>query len=163
MTLTKVFVEGRGSSSLAHSMTGAMSGSSQMKPTFSTNSDFPHMCCVADLVAASMFLQSLETYEILPYAGDFIANPSGLSLATDFSGLETPSVALASLGVRVALVSVSEIEPHMLEFIKSNFHPERACSDVFKREPVYADVYVVGPPCVRFSHLGLRRGQSERR
>ena len=41
---------------------GSLFGSVRLAPT--TQEDFAHMCCAADLVAASMFLQRLETHEI---------------------------------------------------------------------------------------------------
>ena len=40
-----------------------MAGSLESAPTFATKFDFPHMGCAADLVAANMFLESLETHE----------------------------------------------------------------------------------------------------
>merc|ERR1711939_437654 len=58
-----VLVEGRENAASACRTTGVVSGSSEVQPTFSTKDDFAHMCCAADLVAASMFLQSLEEHE----------------------------------------------------------------------------------------------------
>ena len=85
-----------------------------------------------------------------------------ITLVTDFSGLETPSIALAALGVPTHLLSISEMKSHMRAFIISNFKPEHVYTDVFERKTRHADLYVAGPPCVRFSHLGLRAGEPDK-
>jgi site-specific DNA-cytosine methylase len=68
-------------------------------------------------------------------------------------------MALEELGISVALVAICEAEPHLRDFVVENFKPASVFSDVFERRPVQCDVYAAGPPCVRFSHLGLRRGE----
>ena len=82
-----------------------------------------------------------------------------LRLATDFSGIETPSMAFEELGVRASLVAACEAQSHLRDFIVENFRPDSISSDVFERQPTQCEVYAAGPPCVRFSHLGLRRGE----
>ena len=89
-------------------------------------------------------------------------DPQVLSLATDFSGIEAPSIALANLGVKTRLVSACEAKEHLRAFIVANFGPEVMHADVFKRPPISSDLYVAGPPCVKFSHLGQRLGEPSR-
>ena len=58
----------------------------------------------------------------------------------------------------MSLVAACEAELHLREFIADTFETESVSSDVFEPHPVQCDVYAAGPPCVRFSHLGLQRG-----
>ena len=87
----------------------------------------------------------------------------GIRLATDFSGLETPSMAMALLNLPSSLVSACEAEHHLRTFIQENFQPLKLTGDVFVRAPTPCDLYIAGPPCVRFSNLGLRKGEPEAR
>ena len=67
--MTKVFLECRDKIASTSAVSGAVAidnskGSSETIRVFSAKSDFAHMCCSADLVAASMFLHRLEEHEI---------------------------------------------------------------------------------------------------
>ena len=86
-------------------------------------------------------------------------NGRSLRLATDFSGIETPSMALSLLQIPFSWVSACENARHLRAFIADIFSPAQLTGDVFARAPVACDLYTTGPPCVRFSHLGLRRGE----
>ena len=86
-----------------------------------------------------------------------------LRVVTDFSGLETPSLALDALGIDSTLVAASEIAPKLREVIVENFKPY-VMHDSFAVEaapnPGSVDLYVAGPPCQDFSSAGLQAGTS---
>ena len=82
-----------------------------------------------------------------------------LLLATDFSGLQTPSMAVKSLGYEVVLVAACDSKPELRQFTADNFEPSFLEKDVFSRPLRRADIYVVGPFCIKFSHLGQCQGE----
>ena len=84
-----------------------------------------------------------------------------LTLATDFSGPETPSMALRELGADVELVSVSEQQTHLRAFIRLNFEPGNVFASAGARTSYRTDLYVAGPPCIKFSALGSRAGEPD--
>ena len=82
-------------------------------------------------------------------------------VVTDFSGIETPTMALRQLGVRHVLVSTSENCPAARDFVVRHFAPAEMRCDA----AVLADsggegttLYVAGFPCQPHSLLGKRQG-----
>ena len=94
-------------------------------------------------------------------AGVNVVSEGAVRLVTDFSGLETPSMALQELNYDVDLVAVCDLKPELRRFIGENFSPTVIEHDVFTRRITYGDLYVAGPPCVKFSHLGQRGGEPD--
>ena len=79
------------------------------------------------------------------HVGAVDANLRALCLATDFSGLETPSMALSELMIKTDLVSCCDAKRELRVFITDNFGPQRIGDDVFTRPSVRADLYAAGP------------------
>ena len=77
--------------------------------------------------------------------GAVAANVRALRLATDLSGLETPSMALSELMIKTDLVSCCDAKRELRAFITENFGPQRIDDDVFTRLGVRADLYAAGP------------------
>ena len=84
-----------------------------------------------------------------------------LKIGTDFSGLETPCMALREMGLSNELICSSDRCAHLRRFIESNFGPHHLYVDALTRPGHDLDVYCAGPPCVRFSHLGRRQGEPD--
>ena len=107
-----------------------------------------------------------SSYPPLPVAGfrSYRSRSLGgcrITLATDFSGLETPSMAPSGLGADVELISVSEQQVHLRAFIRENFEPRNVLASAGARTSYRTDFYVAGPPCVKFSALGSRLGEPD--
>ena len=87
-----------------------------------------------------------------------------LTLGTDFSGLDTPSVALRRMGVPVHHRFAPDIASHFRRFIRDKFAPDEVFTTTGSAAKckLRTDLYVAGPPCVRFSVLGGRRGELDR-
>ena len=58
-----------------------------------------------------------------------------LSMGTDFSGLETPSMAMRMLGIDHRMVCASEREVHLRRFIAANFTPAHLYSNALAKVP----------------------------
>ena len=89
--------------------------------------------------------------------------PKVLKLASDFSGVETASVAMKRMGISHSLEFVSESDSACMSVIKKNHQPAHTFSNILERtaaEETYADVYVWTPPCQDFSAGGKQEGVS---
>lgn len=84
-----------------------------------------------------------------------------LSMGTDFSGLETPSMAMRMLGIDHRLVCASEREVHLRRFIAANFNPSHLYKNALGGVPHDLDLYIAGPPCIRFSVEGTQMGEPD--
>ena len=89
--------------------------------------------------------------------------PKVLKVATEFSGMEAPIMAIKGFTPHVFYkhVSSSDINPSCQKLIEHMFQPEILCKDVSVRpveEAVYSDCYVWGAPCVAFSSNGRQDG-----
>ena len=72
-------------------------------------------------------------------------------------------MAIAIAGAPTRLVFASDVQRHLRDFIRDNFQPSsvfRSAGVVSTLKP-FTDVYVAGPPCVRFSILGGRQGEPD--
>ena len=77
--------------------------------------------------------------------GAVAANVRALRLATDFSGLETPSMALSEFMIKTDLVSCCDAKRELRAFIADNFGPQRIDDNVFTRPGARADLYAAAP------------------
>ena len=89
-----------------------------------------------------------------------------LRLGTFFSGIETPSVALAQADVPHTLEFAIEILPHLRTLIASTWKPKQLHADVHDvvaetLPPV--DIVVGGPPCQPFCRGGKNLGLADER
>ncbi len=82
-----------------------------------------------------------------------------LNVATDYSGIETPLIALQVMGIATRHLFSSESNPRAREVIRRNFAPEVLFPDALKRRSRHLpaqgtlDLYVAGFPCQRFTPL----------
>ncbi|KAI9094141.1 S-adenosyl-L-methionine-dependent methyltransferase [Phlyctochytrium arcticum] len=79
-----------------------------------------------------------------------------MRVATDFSGIEAPIVALQQLGVEYSHEWSCEIDAKCRKMIQSNHSPKRLFEDITTRDHSQLpeiDVYVAGFPCQSFSGL----------
>ena len=97
----------------------------------------------ADVVADATDVHLADTDGFHAWAVD--ANVRALRLATDFSGLETPSMALSELMIKTDLVSCCDAKRELRAFITDHFGLQRIDDDVFTRPGVRADLYAAGP------------------
>ena len=88
-----------------------------------------------------------------------------LRVGSDFSGIDTPLLALRKLGVSVRHVFASDSSPTCRKVIKSVHGPTRLYSDVQhpKHPHDVVDVYCLGPPCQPYSRAGRNRGDADPR
>ena len=70
-------------------------------------------------------------------------------------------MAMYLLGVDHDLLCASDSASHMRTFISANFSPWHLYSNALGRPPHDVDVYIAGPPCVRFSIQGKRAGETD--
>ena len=86
-----------------------------------------------------------------------------LRVGTDFSGMETPILALRNLGVDFTHIFSSDNEPACERLIRYHFKPEHFYNDMLARKPKETpacDVYCFCAPCQKFSTAGSRTGES---
>ena len=87
-----------------------------------------------------------------------------LRVGTDYSGMETPIIALKCLGVDVNHIFSSEIDPKARHLILELFKPGALYSDVLLRDPSFLpknlDLYVAGFPCQAFSSINRLAGKN---
>jgi site-specific DNA-cytosine methylase len=85
-----------------------------------------------------------------------------LRVGTDYSGMETPLIALRALGVKFRHLFSSDICPKARLVIQEKFKPETLYGDVLKRNPAELprklDLYVAGFPCQAFSTINQSTG-----
>jgi len=85
-----------------------------------------------------------------------------LKVGTDYSGMETPLIALQLLQVPHRHLFSSEICPRIRSVIAEKFAPERLFEDALARRaaelPKRLDLYVAGFPCQVFSVLNANTG-----
>lgn len=80
-----------------------------------------------------------------------------IRVGTDYSGMETPILALRGLGVAVRHIFSSEIDSQARTVISEKFGPELLFDDAVGRSskllPEKLDLYVAGFPCQMFSQM----------
>lgn len=85
-----------------------------------------------------------------------------LRVGTDYSGIETPLMALQALRIPYRHIFSSESCPKIRAIIEERFAPERIFKDALKRRgdqlPSKLDLYVAGFPCQLFSSLNYLTG-----
>ncbi|CAK0905614.1 unnamed protein product, partial [Prorocentrum cordatum] len=87
--------------------------------------------------------------------------PKVLKLGSDFSGLETASVAMGRMGINHSLEFVSESDSACMSIIKKKYQPAHTFSDILERteeEGTYVDVHAWTPPCQDFASGGKQKG-----
>ena len=89
-----------------------------------------------------------------------------IRLGTDFSGLETPSLALSAIEpkMNINLEFICEEDPHLRAFAKAAHRPSVVYDDVLSRDigaMPNVDLYIAGPPCQAFSQAGQRSGLAD--
>ena len=93
-----------------------------------------------------------------------------LLLATDFSGLDAPAMALVGLAVPFTQAFACDIWRTSRRFLHENYvqgprhqHLQVIHRDVRRRryDGTRLDLYVAGPPCQAFSPAGKRRGEQD--
>lgn len=86
-------------------------------------------------------------------------------LGTDFSGLETPSIAAERCGISTKLVFACEKEPALLKMIEDRCHPDVTYSDINTRNVrtvPKVDLYIAGASCQPWSTAGLGQGKKDK-
>ena len=89
-----------------------------------------------------------------------------LRLGTDFSGLETASIACERVKIRTKLLFACEKEPKLRELIRRNFHAGVIYRDVLTRDislmPT-VDLFISCAPCPPWSQQGKHNGINDSR
>ena len=89
-----------------------------------------------------------------------------LRLGTDFSGLETASIACERVKIRTKLIFACEKEPKLRELIRRNFHAGVIYRDVLTRDislmPT-VDLFISCAPCPPWSQQGKHKGINDSR
>ena len=89
-----------------------------------------------------------------------------IRVGTDFSGLETPSLALSAIGppVNFNLEFICERDPALRAFAVAAHRPRVVYDDILSRDidamPT-VDLYIAGPPCQPSSAAGKRAGLAD--
>ena len=85
-----------------------------------------------------------------------------LRVGTDYSGMESPLVALQTMRVRFRHEFASDVDAGARRVIEERFRPRRLFHDVLKRSPralpAGLDLYVAGFPCQAFSSINSLTG-----
>lgn len=79
-----------------------------------------------------------------------------LRVGTDYSGIETPLMALDKIGIPYKHVFSSEIDPTARQVIQEKFKPDILYGDATKRDNSKlpnVDLYIAGFPCQAFSSM----------
>ena len=80
-----------------------------------------------------------------------------ITIGTDYSGMESPIIALKELSIPHEHIFSSEIEPNAQLVIQEIFQPKTLYKDTLTRKqsslPKHLDLYVAGFPCQAFSPL----------
>ena len=89
-----------------------------------------------------------------------------IRVGTDFSGLETPSLALSAIEPKVNfnLEFICEQDPALRAFAVAVHRPRVVYDNVLSRDigaMPHVDLYVAGPPCQAFSQAGSRSGLAD--
>ncbi len=93
-------------------------------------------------------------------------NDGAVIVGTDFSGLDSPLLALAKAGVRVRHAFSCDNSRASVAYIMHHHRPDIIYLDVTAREPEAAprvDLYVAGFPCQPFSVAGRGAGRADTR
>jgi len=99
----------------------------------------------------------------IPRTAKKLRAPKVLKVATEFSGMEAPIMAIRKFDppLKFMHVSSSEVNPHCRKLINHMFQPGVLCEDAAARtdeESVESDVYVWGAPCKSWSSGGKQEG-----
>ena len=70
-------------------------------------------------------------------------------------------MAMRMLGIDHRLICAAEREVHLRRFIAANFNPSHLYSNALGRIPHDLDLYIAGPPCIRFSVEGTQLGEPD--
>ena len=89
-----------------------------------------------------------------------------IRVGTDFSGLETPSLALSAIEppVNFNLEFICERDPALRAFAVAAHRPSIVYDDILSRDMgamPNVDLYIAGPPCQAFSVAGKRSGLAD--
>jgi DNA-cytosine methyltransferase len=86
---------------------------------------------------------------------------SVITIGTDFSGLETPSIAMELNNIPYKLAFVCDHQAHLRAFIQAKYSPDLVMDDIRFRDAKQmpsVDVYILGPPCQPWSGAGQQLG-----
>ena len=86
---------------------------------------------------------------------------SVITIGTDFSGLETPSIAMELNNIPYKLAFVCDHQAHLRAFMHARYSPDIVMDDIRSRDAKQmpsVDAYILGPPCQPWSGAGLQLG-----
>ena len=113
------------------------------------------------LARERLFRPGFGFWLLRPKMETSVRTPRLLRMGSDFSGMDTATVALKRLGCPVELVFCSDNDPHCKKILLASHKPRKFYDDAdarTKEEEVSVDVYVGTPPCQPWSSQGKRRG-----
>ncbi|MCP4242477.1 MAG: DNA cytosine methyltransferase [bacterium] len=87
-------------------------------------------------------------------------------VGTDFSGWDTPLMALENVGIPFRHMFSCEIDPEVRKVLQATRRPETLYEDIRARNPqstARVHLLVAGPPCQPWSSAGLNRGTADLR